>query len=137
MPRNSAPPTIQVQATEKKVSPSHNAACTGLREVIVASAAIAAVAAKPRKAKVVKSKVMRVSTSAERRVGGAALGDFRLQAVADGQQLRLGQDVLAALVEVVFVHVGLDDRVHRAGFLAEPAVDALEQIDVVARGAAG
>src|SRR5687767_9156816 len=30
----------------------------------------------------------------------------------------------------------LDDGIHRAGFLAEAAVDALEQVDVVARGAA-
>jgi hypothetical protein len=41
------------------------------------------------------------------------------------------------LLEVVFVHVGLDDRIDRAGFLAEAAEDALEQVDVVARGAAG
>jgi hypothetical protein len=32
--------------------------------------------------------------------------------------------------------MGLDDRIHRAGLLAEPAENALEQIDVVARGAA-
>src|SRR5690348_11265043 len=137
MPRNSAPPTIQVQATEKKVSTSHSAACTGLRAAIVASAAMAAVAAKPRKASVAKSIVMRVFASTERRVGGAAFGDFRLEPVADGQQLRLGHDVLAALVEVVFVDVRLDDGIHRAAFLAEAAEDALEQVDVVARGAAG
>src|SRR3989339_2063574 len=128
---------IQVQATEKKVSPSHSTACTGLRALMVANAAIAAVAAKPRKARVVKSKLMRLSPSPERRVGRPTFGDLRLQAVADRQQLRLGHDVLAARVEVVFVDVRLDDRVHRAGFLAEPAVDALEQVDVVARSAAG
>src|SRR5688572_24013255 len=31
---------------------------------------------------------------------------------------------------------GLDDRVHRAGLFAETAVDALEQVDVVASRAA-
>ena len=40
-------------------------------------------------------------------------------------------------VHVVLVEVRFHDRVHRAGFLAEPAEDALEQVDVVARGAAG
>src|SRR5690606_40306268 len=50
---------------------------------------------------------------------------------------RSGDDVLAALLEVVLHHVRLHDRIHRAAFLAEAAVDALEQVDVVARGAAG
>ena len=45
--------------------------------------------------------------------------------------------VLAAPVEVVFVHVRFHDRVDRAGLLAEAAEDALEQVDVVTRGAAG
>src|SRR5690606_22543698 len=70
-------------------------------------------------------------------VGGAARRDLGLEAVADRQQLRFGDDVLAAVLEVVFQDVGLHDRVHRAGLLAEPAEDALEQVDVVARGAAG
>src|SRR5688572_32917139 len=75
--------------------------------------------------------------SAEWRVGGAARGDFRFEAVADRQQLRLGHDVLAALVEVIFVDMRFHDRIDRARLLAEAAVDALEQVDVVARGATG
>src|SRR5579875_1047090 len=74
--------------------------------------------------------------SAERRVLGAGRGDFRLEAVADGEQLRLGHHVLAALFEVVLHHRGLHDRIDRAALLAETAEDALEQVDVVARGAA-
>ena len=37
---------------------------------------------------------------------------------------------------MVLVDPGLHDRIDRAGFLAEAAVDALEQVDVVARRAA-
>src|SRR6185503_18129180 len=43
---------------------------------------------------------------------------------------------LAARLEVELVDVGLDDGVHRAALLAEAAVDALHEVDVVARGAA-
>src|SRR5262245_60850929 len=133
MPRNSAPEMIQVQATEKKVSTRHSAACTGLRTLMTPRAAMVARAAKARKAICVKSMV----SSAERGVGGATLGDFGLEPVADCQQLRLGDDVLAALFEVVFVDVRLHDRIDRARLFAEAAEDALEQVDVVARGAAG
>ncbi len=59
-----------------------------------------------------------------------------LEAVADREQLLLVDDVLAAMLEVIFVDVRLDDRIDRAALLAEAAEDALEQIDVVARGAA-
>src|SRR3546814_17338501 len=76
-------------------------------------------------------------SSAEGGVGGAAFGDLGFEPVPDCQQLLLVDDVLAAVLEVVLEHVGFDDRVHRARFLAEPAEDALEQVDVVARGAAG
>src|SRR5690606_1025321 len=69
------------------------------------------------------------------RVGGATLCDFRFEAVAQRQQLRLGDDVPASVLERVFVDVGLDDRVHRARLLAEAAENALEQVDFVARGA--
>src|SRR5688572_1124754 len=79
-------------------------------------------------------------------VGGAASaivgvfaaggGDLGLVAVADGEQHRLGVDGLAAALEVPLVDVGLDDGVDRAALLAEAAVDALHQVDVVARGAA-
>src|SRR5574342_570349 len=40
------------------------------------------------------------------------------------------------LLAVVLDDARLDDRVHRAGFLAEAAEDALGEVDVVARGAA-
>ena len=70
------------------------------------------------------------------RVGGLVGGDHRLVALADGEQLVLGHDVLAAILHVVLVDARLDDGIHRAGLLAEAAVDALEQVDVVARGAA-
>jgi hypothetical protein len=40
------------------------------------------------------------------------------------------------MLHVVLVDARFDDGVHRAGLLAEAAVDALEQVDVVARGTA-
>src|SRR5690349_2152099 len=40
------------------------------------------------------------------------------------------------MLHVVLVDAGLDDGVHRAGFFAEAAVDALEEVDVVTRRAA-
>src|SRR5690606_29276665 len=123
---------IHTQATEKNVSTSDNAAWTGLRTLITPMADATAVSAKTMKAMKARS----MAGSAVGGVGGAALGDLGFQPVTDRQQLRLGGDVLATLVEVVLVDVGLDDRVHRAGLLAEPAVDALEQVDVVTRGAA-
>src|SRR5690606_38709239 len=55
--------------------------------------------------------VMDRSSSAEGGVRGAAFGDLRLQAVAQCQQLLLVDDVLAAVLEVVFVDVRLHDRV--------------------------
>src|SRR5690606_6645554 len=70
-------------------------------------------------------------------IGRAVGGDLRFVLVADGKQLFLGHDLLAALLEMEFRDARLDDGVHRADFLAEAAVDALEQVDVVARGAAG
>ncbi len=65
------------------------------------------------------------------------VGDLLFEAVADGQQLRLGHDALLAFLHVELENVGQNDGVNRAGFFAEPAVNALEQVDVVARGAAG
>src|ERR1700722_4340479 len=63
-------------------------------------------------------------------------GDHRLVALPDREQLVLAHDVLAALLHVVLVDAREHDRIHRAGLFAETAVDALEQVDVVARGAA-
>src|SRR5215472_9335591 len=61
--------------------------------------------------------------------------DHRFVALADREQLVLAHDVLTALFHVVLVNAGEDDGIDRAGFLAEAAVDALEEIDVVARSA--
>jgi hypothetical protein len=58
------------------------------------------------------------------------------EAVADGEQLRLVHDVFAALLEVIFVDVRFHDRIHWTALLAKTAIDTLEQVDVVARGAA-
>src|SRR6185437_10582838 len=62
-------------------------------------------------------------------------GDHRLIALADREQLVFAHDVLAPMLHVVLVDAGEHDGVHRAGFLAEAAVDALEEIDVISRGA--
>src|SRR5689334_17529290 len=74
--------------------------------------------------------------SAVSRVLRAGGSDVLLEAVTDGQQLALGHHVLAAMFEVVLVHVRLDDGIDRAALFAEAAEDALEQVDVVTRGAA-
>jgi hypothetical protein len=70
--------------------------------------------------------------SVDHAVGGNAF--FVL--VANGEELVFGNDVVAALLEMKLIKIGLDNRVDRAGFLAEPAIDAFEQVDVVARGPA-
>src|SRR5690606_39201701 len=70
-------------------------------------------------------------------VGPTRRRDLLLEALAHLEQLLLGDDVIAATLEMELVETGLDDRVDRARLLAETAVDALEQIDLVARGAAG
>src|SRR3990172_13407829 len=56
--------------------------------------------------------------------------------VAHRQQHRFGVVQIASLFAVIFEHPGLDDRVHRTGFLAETAEDALGHVDVISRGAA-
>ena len=68
-------------------------------------------------------------------IAGAIGGDLRLVAVADGQQHFLGVDQVAALLAVVLENPRLDDRVDRAGLLAESAEDAFGQVDIVARRA--
>src|SRR5690606_30730468 len=77
-----------------------------------------------------------MQSSPVRRVGGAIRCDLRLVLVTHRQQLFLRHDLFAALLEVKVGNTRLDDRVNRARFLAEAAVDALEQVDVVARGTA-
>src|SRR5580658_3501334 len=74
-------------------------------------------------------------TSAVPRVGRPIGGDHALITLADREQLVLAHDVLAAILHVVLVQSRLDDGIDRAGFLTETAINALEQIDVVARGA--
>src|SRR3954452_18369303 len=81
--------------------------------------------------------VFLVPGSAVLGVGGAVRRDLGLVAVAHGQQHVLGEVQVAALFAVLFEDVGLDDRVDRAALFAEAAEDALGQVDVVARGAAG
>src|SRR5690348_11140732 len=71
-----------------------------------------------------------------RRVLRAIGRDGLLETVAHREQLRLGDDVFAAAFHVVLQDVGQHDRIDRAAFLAEAAIDALEQVDVIARGAA-
>src|SRR5215469_4315941 len=75
--------------------------------------------------------------SSVRGVGGLVGRDHRFVALAHREQLVLAHDVLTALLHVVLVNAGEHDGIHRTGFLAEAAVDALEEIDVVARGAPG
>src|SRR5688500_9354449 len=70
------------------------------------------------------------------RVRGLVGGDHGFVALADREQLVLGHDVLAAILHVVLVDTRLDDRIDWARLFAETAVDALEQINVVAGRAA-
>src|SRR5262245_63385546 len=64
------------------------------------------------------------------------LGDLALPAVAVGEQaLLVVVELLARLGRELEVGA-LDDGVDRAGLLAQPAVDALDHVDVVAGGAA-
>jgi hypothetical protein len=53
------------------------------------------------------------------------------ESITDRHELLLVDDIFAPGLEVVFVQLGLDDRIDRAAFLAKTAVDALEQIDVI------
>src|SRR5690606_9227324 len=63
--------------------------------------------------------------------------DFLFVAVTDGEEHLLGEVQVAPLLAVVLVDVRLDDGIHRAGFLAESAEDALREIDIVTGGAPG
>ena len=66
-----------------------------------------------------------------------AFGDFRFVFVADGQQDGLGHVQIAFFLAVVFENMRFHNRIGGAGFFAEAAENALGQVDVVARGAAG
>src|ERR1043165_3717414 len=75
-------------------------------------------------------------TSPIGRVEREVLGDLAFPAVAVREQaLLVVVELLARLGGELEVR-SLDDGVHRAGLLAEAAVDALHHVDVVARGAA-
>src|SRR5215207_3283272 len=130
MARNSASISSHNTAALKKLSTRNRTECTGLRARMTPRAAPTSTAAKDQN---------RMSTSMalpESRVGGLVGRDHCFVAVADREQPVLGHDVLAAILHVVFVDPGFDDGIHRACLFAEAAVDALEQVDVVARRAA-
>src|SRR5205814_8309025 len=70
-----------------------------------------------------------------RRIERDVLGDLAFPAVAVREQaLLVVIELLARLGGELEVRP-LDDRIDRAGFLAQPAIDALHHVDVVARGA--
>src|SRR6185312_6787375 len=75
--------------------------------------------------------------SAIRRVERDVLGDVVLPTIAVGQKSLLVVVKLLARFGGVFEVRTLDDGVDRTGLLAQPAIDAFDHIDVVARGAAG
>src|SRR5689334_12516145 len=75
------------------------------------------------------------ASSPVRRVERDVLRDLALPAVAVGQELFLVVVELLARLGGEFEVRTLDDGVDRAGLLAEPAIDALHHVDVVARGA--
>src|SRR4029453_15027848 len=81
-------------------------------------------------------KTLAFGTSSELGVLLSVLRDLRLVPVPDRQQHLLGVVEIAPLLAVVFEEGRLDDRGHRAALLAEPAEDALGEVDVVARGPA-
>src|SRR6266567_3769948 len=122
MARNSARSSIHSPAAVKKASTRNSAECTGLRAVITPSAAITRITAKNQKTP---------ASNMDR----SAVGGVRV-AVAHREQHFLGVVEVAALLAVVLEDARLDDRVHRAGLLAQAAEDALGEVDVVARGAA-
>src|SRR5579863_3012639 len=72
-----------------------------------------------------------------RRVERDVLGKLALPAVAVREQLFLVVVKLFARLGREFEIRPFDDRIDRTGFLAHPAVDALDHVDVVASGPAG
>src|SRR5690606_9367925 len=71
-----------------------------------------------------------------RRVGGDRRGDLALPAFAVRQKLFLVVHQLLAGLGGELEIRAFDDRIDRAGFLAEAAIDAFGHVDVIARGAA-
>ena len=74
--------------------------------------------------------------SAIRRVERDVLRDLALPAVAVREQALLVVVEFLARLGREFEVRSLDDGIDRAGFLAQPAIDALHHVDVVAGGAA-
>src|SRR5215213_2164209 len=79
----------------------------------------------------------RRSASAVRSIGRAVLRDLLLVEVADREQHRLGVNQVTPFFAVVFEDACLDDRIDRARLLTKAAENALREIDVIARRAAG
>src|SRR5688572_20475534 len=70
------------------------------------------------------------------RIGGKVRGEGAFPLVAILEQLRLVVEQFLPRLGGIFEVRALDDRVDRAGFLAQPAIDAFDHVDVVAGGAA-
>src|SRR3954470_14043679 len=86
-------------------------------------------------AKTQKAMAWTIMRSPERRVGGDIGRQRGFPAVAVREQLVLVvEQLLAGLGRELEVRP-LDDRIDRAGLLAEAAIDALRHVDVGARGA--
>src|SRR5215207_6379623 len=75
------------------------------------------------------------ASSPVRRVERDVFRDLALPAVAIGEQLFLVVVKLFAGLGGEFEVRPLDDGVDRTGLLAQPAIDTLHHVDVVARGA--
>src|SRR5260221_7324482 len=82
-----------------------------------------------------RSLCARVGRSPVRRVEREVLRDLGFPAVAVGEQLVLVVEQLLARLGGEFEVRALDDRIDRAGLLAETAIDAFRHVDVVARRA--
>src|SRR5579872_3102657 len=136
MARNSASVSSQITAELQKHSTRKSAEYTGLRATMSPSAQATSSVPKIRK-RTWTSMVRALRASAVRRIRPLVGGDHGLVALPDREQLVLAHDVLATMLHVILVDAGEHDGIHRAGLLAEAAVDALEEIDVIAGRAPG
>src|SRR5215469_784979 len=134
MARNSASVSSQITAELQKQSTRKSAEYTGLRAVMSPSAEATSRVAKIRN-RIWTSMFEPRAPSAVRRIRPFVGGDHGLVALPDREQLVLAHDVLAPMLHVVLVDAGEHDGIHRTGLFAEAAVDALEEVDVVACGA--
>src|SRR5712671_6400267 len=76
-------------------------------------------------------------TSPVRRVEFDRFRNLALPAVAIGEKFRLVIIKFLTRLGREFEIRSLDDGIDRTGLLAQPAIDALHHVDVVAHGAAG